>query len=86
MLNFVVTLTPSPQAMLQIIKAFAGNAAIIQPTCATLSKLSVTSQNQVTIAAAGGIQVRITTFLHYHCNLCTLIIQNSHPKIHPWML
>ena len=50
------------QATMQVIKTHHSNPEILAPACGCLGHLADNDDNLVTIAAAGGIQVQITTF------------------------
>ena len=47
-------------------KAHPDNAAVLKQACIALKTLALNDDNQVAIAAAGGITVRIAALLGHH--------------------
>ena len=53
------------QAILAVMKTHPDNAAVLEYACNVLGNLSVDDDNEVAIAAAGGIAVRVTALGHH---------------------
>jgi hypothetical protein len=65
--------------MIQVMKKHLANQDIIVHACKVLGSLAVNTKNQVTIAKADGIPVRIDSIVHHrkeraYPNLVTLVL------------
>ena len=70
------------QATLSVMKTHPDNASVLTQACYVLANLAFNSYNQVAIAAAGGIAVRIAALGH-HLSDPSLCLPLTSPTTQP---